>query len=186
VTVDHHALLAALVEREDQEPAVSLDGTRLIQSFSSLVLDDPRAWESLSRAAAQLRRLGWIDWHYVLWPSETVEPIPQFIDSQKIQQVQDIVVNDKGLAALASRKQVRAVPLQVNVVNSTVGQLALGDIHNVTLTAILDAVETSIDSVEAPPEAKEEARGVVRRMREAATTVASTTAQSVIEARRHL
>lgn len=181
MTIDHHALLAALVEREDQEPGVPLDGTRLIQSFSSLVVDDPRAWESLSRAAAQLRRLGWIDWHYVLWPSETVEPIPQFIDSQKIQQVQDIVVNDKGLAALASRKQVRAMPPQVNVVNSTVGQLALGNINNVTITTILDAVETSIDSVKATPEAKEEARGVVGRMREAATTVASATAQGVLE-----
>jgi len=94
--------------------------------------------------------------------------------------IADIVVNDKGLAALASRKQVRAMPLQVNVVNATVGQLALGDIHNVTITTILDAVETSIDSVEAPPEAKEEARGVLRRMREAATTVASATAQSVL------
>jgi hypothetical protein len=181
VAVDHHTLLAALVEREDQEPGVPLDGARLLQHFGSLAVDDPRAWESLARAAAQLCRLGWIDWRYTLWPAETAEPIPQFIDSQKIQQAQDIVVNDKGFAALASRQQTRAMPPQVNVVNSTVGQFALGNIHNVTITTILDAVEACIDSVNAAPEAKKEARSVVRRMREAATTVASSTAQSVLE-----
>jgi hypothetical protein len=78
-------------------------------------------------------------------------------------------------AAYASRRQTHTATTQINVVNSTVGQLALGDIHNVTMTAILDAVDRAIDTVDATPEAKQEARTVVQRMRDAAGSVVSST-----------
>jgi hypothetical protein len=180
---DHHALLAALVEREQSEPATVLDGSSLMQRFGPLAEDNARAWEVMARAAGQLRRLGWIDWRYMLWPTdEGREPDPQFINQQNIQKVRDIVVNERGLAAYASRRQTQMATTQINVVNSTVGQLALGDIHNVTMTAILDAVDRAIDTVDATPEAKQEARTVVQRMRDAAGSVVSSTASGVLEA----
>jgi hypothetical protein len=180
--LDHHALLAALVEREESEPGGTLDGSALMQRFGSLCDDPARAWELIARAAGQLRRLGWIDWRYMLWPKdEGREPLTQFIDQQNIQQVQDIVVTEKGLAAHASRKEVQVSTTQINVVNSTVGQLALGDIQNVTLTSVLGAVESAIEAVDAAPEAKAEARGVVRQMRETATSFAGSAVGGVIE-----
>jgi hypothetical protein len=183
MSVDHHALLAALVEREEREPGQSLDGRDLMQRFQGLTHDDPRPWETLVRAAAQLRRVGWIDWRYMLWPKdEGREPQPQFIDQQKIQQVQDIVVNERGLAAHASRRQAQVATTQIDVVNSSVGQLAAGDIHNITVAALLNAVEAAIDSVDATSEVKEEARGVIRRMRSAATSVVSSAASGVLAA----
>ena len=105
-----------------------------------------------------------------LAPRHGGRAVPQLMDSQRIQQVRDIVVTEKGLAAFASRKEAQAIAPQINVINSTIGQLALGNIHNVTMTTILDAVETSIDSVDAAPEAKEEPEarcgGCVRRRRQ--------------------
>jgi hypothetical protein len=183
MSLDHHALLDALVEREEQEPGATLDGSALLQRFASLGDDPARSWESLARAAGQLRRLGWIDWRYMLWTKdEGREPLPQFIDQQNIHQVQDVVVTGKGLSAHGSRKEVRVSTTQINVINSTVGQLALGGIRNLTFSSVLGAIESSIEAVDVPPEAKAEADGVVRNMRETAISLAGSTVGGVIEA----
>ncbi len=71
---------------------------------------------------------------------------------------------------------------QINIVNSTVGQLALRDISNVNISVILDAIERSLDDLDAPQETKEEARGVIRRMRETGTSVATSAAGGVLAA----
>lgn len=62
------------------------------------------------------------------------------------------------------------------------GQLAMRDIGNLDLFVILDAVEVSLDSLDAPAESKEEARSVIRQMREAGASVATSAAGSILAA----
>jgi hypothetical protein len=182
MSVGHQELLAALAEREELEPGISLDGVTLMQRFSGLAGSHGKPWEPVARAAGQLRRLGWIDWQYMLYPGQPSEPRPEFIDENNLQYARDIVVTEAGHSVIANRRQGQTGATQINVVNSTVGQLALGDINNVTLSAVLESVERCIEAVEAASDAKEEARGVVRTMRDVAASAASSTAGAVIEA----
>ncbi|MBV9194100.1 MAG: hypothetical protein JO168_08130 [Solirubrobacterales bacterium] len=69
---------------------------------------------------------------------------------------------------------------QINIIQSTVGQLALGDIANIDLFVILDAAERCLDAMEVPAETKEEALSAVRRMREAGTSITTSAARSVL------
>lgn len=180
--LDHHALIAWIVEHEQVEPGSALDGTTLVQRADSITVDSRRPGEEVARAAGQLRRLGWIDWHYNLYPGESSEPRAEFIDQAKLQQARDIVATAEGLAAVAARKQATVATTQINIVNSTVGQLAMRDIGNLDLFVILDAVEVSLDSLDAPAESKEEARSVIRQMREAGASVATSAAGSILAA----
>ena len=101
----------------------------------------------------------------MLWPQDRgKEPDLRVFDQQKIQQVRDILITDKWLAAHASRKQSEVAMTQINITNSTVGQLAFGDIDNVTISTVLGAIEAVIDTVDAVPEAKAQARTVVARL----------------------
>ena len=180
--IDHHALIAWIVEREQDEPGSALDGSTLMKRTGSIAMDSERPWEELARAAGQLRRLGWIDWHYSLYPGESSEPRADFIDQAKLQQTHDIVATTEGLTAVAARKQAAVATTQINIVNSTVGQLALRDISNVDISVILDAIEGSLDGLNAPAESKEEARSVIRQMRDTGASVATSAAGSVLAA----
>lgn len=180
--IDHHTLISWIVEHEQAEPGSALDGTTLMQRAGSITGDSQRPWEEVARAAGQLRRLGWIDWHYSLYPGESSEPRAEFIDQAKLQQARDIVATTEGLTAAVARKQAAVATTQINIVNSTVGQLALRDISNVNISVILDAIERSLDDLDAPQETKEEARGVIRRMRETGTSVATSAAGGVLAA----
>jgi hypothetical protein len=181
VEVDHHALIAWIVEREEREPDVPLDGRTLIQSANSIAAESPRPWGEVARAAGKLRRLNWIEWHYMLYPGDTGEPRPDFIDQQKLQQVNDILATSEGLTAVSHRRAATA-PTQVNIVNSTIGQFALRDINDVSISVILDAIECSLDELDSPDEVKEQARGAIRRMREAGASVATSAAGGVLAA----
>ncbi len=70
----------------------------------------------------------------------------------------------------------------MNIVNSTVGQIALGDIRNIDVFVILKAAEQALEQLEAPDDAKSEARTALRRMRDAGASVISTTAGEVLAA----
>lgn len=180
--LDHHALIAWIVERQQAEPGSALDGSTLLQHASTLTGAPSRSREELVRAAGQLRRLGWIEWHYNLWPNEESEPRPEFIDQNSLPKAINIVATTKGLTAVAARKQAAVATTHINIVNSTVGQLALRDISNVDISVILDAIEGSLDGLDAPVESKEEARSVIRQMREASASVATSAAGSVLAA----
>lgn len=180
--VDHHVLVAWMAEREDLEPGLPLDGSMLMQRASGFAGSDGLPWPAVARAAGQLRGLGWIDWHYNLWPNETSEPRAEFIDENTLQRAINIVVTGAGLSAVAARKQASAPATQVNIVNSTVGQLALRDINSVDISVILDAIERSLDDLDAPYETKEEARGVIGKMREASASIATSAAGGVLAA----
>lgn len=164
-------------------PGAPLDGSTLVQEAAQLSeRDASRAWEEVTLAASQLRRLGWIEWRYVLYPGETSEPRPELIDQSRLQQVRDIVATRDGIEAVGARKRIATVNTQINIINSTVGQLALRDISNVDIHVVLDAIEQSVTDVNAPVECKDEALSAIKRMRTAATEIATTTARDVLAA----
>lgn len=179
--VDHMELLGWIADREDVFPGSSLDGTTLVQQLSGLAGSDGMPWDAVARAAGRLRKLGLIDWEYTLWPNETQEPRPEFIDQRLLQRTRNIIVTGQGHEALAARAP-KAPPTQVNIVNSIVGQVALGDIRNIDVFVILDAAEQALDQVDAPDDAKLEARSVIRRMRDAGASAISATAREVLAA----
>jgi fructose-1,6-bisphosphatase/sedoheptulose 1,7-bisphosphatase-like protein len=63
-----------------------------------------------------------------------------------------------------------------------VGQLALGDITNVDIFVILDATEKALETLDVTTEEREEARTVIRRMRDAGATVATSAVTNVLRA----
>jgi len=89
------------------------------------------------------------------------------------------MVSNAGHERLAERRS-QAARTQVNIVNSVVGQLALGDLHNIDLFVILDGAEKKLDELDVSAEDKEKARGVLRRMREAGATMLTDTVAGVL------
>jgi hypothetical protein len=179
MAVDRFALLDWLVQREDAEPGVELGGPELMTRAAHLNGDPQYAWAAVARAAAELKRLEWIDWRYEPRPGRTQEiPLHLFNDGD-MQPVRGIIVTGLGHNTLAARR--RPAPThQINIIQSEVGQLALGDIANIDLFVILDAAERCLEAIDAPEDAKEEARGVLHRMRETGATIATGAAGSVL------
>jgi hypothetical protein len=181
VAVDSFELLEWLVQREEKTRGGELGGPELMMQASHLNAGDQYAWAGVTRAAAELRRRKWIDWRFEDSPGYSQEPPPHLFTDQDMQRVRGIMVTTEGFSALAARRP-PAPTHQINIFQSTVGQLALGDIANIDLFLILDAAERCLDNIEGPDDAKEQARGVLRRMREAGTSIATTTAAEVLAA----
>lgn len=174
-------LLGWIGEREIDFPGAPLDGNTVMQEAAGLAGDDGLPWEAVAKAAARLRKRGFLDWDYMRTPGESEEPSPERIDYLNFQRTREISVSGAGLQALAARASQRPVT-QVNIVNSTVGQLALGDVNNINLLVILEAAERALEQIDAPAEAKEQARGVIARMKEAGSSVISSAASEVLAA----
>lgn len=172
-----------MAERESNEPTrPTIFGTEFLQHSAGLAGDDALAWDAVARTTAHLKRLGYIDWHYIPTPNvDLPEPPLEFVDSAFLQRVQGIHVTADGHAALGSRQKT-STGAQINIVNSTVGQVALGDIKNIDIFVILDAMEHSLETVDASPEEKEQARTAIQRMRDAGGTVATSAAGTVLGA----
>jgi hypothetical protein len=136
--VDPMELLAWIAERETDYPGAWLNGTLLMQETSGLAGDDGLPWEAVANAAARLRKRGYLDWDYDLWLGESQEPLPDVIDQQNFQRTRNITVSGAGFQALATR-EAKTASTQLKIVNSTVGQVALGDISNIDVFVILDA-----------------------------------------------
>jgi hypothetical protein len=142
-------LLVWIAERETDDPGGWLNGTLLMQETSGLAGDDGLPWEAVAKAAARLRKRGYLAWDYDLWPNESRDPPPECIDQQNFQRAQNITVSGAGFQALAAR-EAKTASTQVNIVNSTVGQVALGDIRNIDLFVILDAAERALEQTHPP------------------------------------
>jgi hypothetical protein len=69
-------LLAWIAERERDYPQAPLDGNTLMQETAELAGDDALPWEAVAKAAARLRKRGYLDWEYMRWPNEAQEPPP--------------------------------------------------------------------------------------------------------------
>jgi hypothetical protein len=103
------------------------------------------------------------------------------MDQRYVQRVENIMVTAKGYEALAARKRTGS-GATVNISHSTVGQVAFGDISNIDVFVILEAAERALDQLDAPPEVKAEARGVLRRMREAGAAVGTGAVAEILAA----
>jgi hypothetical protein len=105
-------LLAWIAEREKDYPGSSLTGTQLMQDTAGLAGDDGLPWEAVAKAAARLRKRGYLDWEYVPWPNEPGEP--KFIDYMNFQRTREITVSGGGFQALAAR-EAKSTSTQVNI-----------------------------------------------------------------------
>jgi hypothetical protein len=108
-----------------------------------------------------------------------LEPPPQLMTDMDFQRVHDIAVTGEGYTVLVGRRKTTG-GTQVNIVNSTVGQLALGDITNLDVRVLLNAIEASLETADAPVEVKAEGLAAIARMRDAAQSIATTAAGEVL------
>lgn len=174
--VDRYALLEWIAQWEEDNPGQALDGLGLMMGAAGLAGSDGRPWPAVVATCGALRRLGWIDWAYhATMGGSMLEPPQPLMTETDFQRVHDVVVTGEGHTVVAGRRQATG-GTQINIVNSTVGQLALGDITHFDLRVLLDAIETSLESVEATPEVKAEGRQTIARMRDAAQSIATTAA----------
>jgi hypothetical protein len=179
VPVDRFALLEWLVEREDAEPGTELGGPEIMTRAGHLNQGDQYPWMAIARAAAELKRLRWLDWRIEIYPGHQQDVPLHLFNDQDMQRVRGIMVTELGHSVLVARRK-PAPTQQINIIQSTVGQLALGDIANIDLFVILDAAERCLDTIEVPAEVKEEARGAIRRMRDAGASIVTSAAGSVL------
>jgi hypothetical protein len=64
--------------------------------------------------------------------------------SRTSNRTRNITTTSPGLQALAAGEESRAIASQVNIINSTVGQLPLGNISNIGMFVILDAADRAL------------------------------------------
>jgi hypothetical protein len=172
MAVDQFELLAWLADRETQNPGALPTGNDVRIQAAHLDRDQQQGPVAVSQALARLRGQGCISWVFSGWPNRPTEPPSHRIDDTTIQQVCDIAVTTAGYAVLAARRP--PIPTQqINIVGSTVGQLALGNLQNVSLVMILDAAERELALMRAPEETKAEVRSALQRMRQVGGTVAT-------------
>lgn len=181
VPVELMQLLDWIAQRESDYPAASLNGNTLMQEASGMAGSDGMPWDAVAKTAARLRKRGYLDWDYDPWPNESQEPAPESIDQENFQRATNITITSPGVHALAAHRATGAAT-QLNIINSTVGQLALGNISNIDMFVILDGAERALEQIDAPAEVKEEARGVIRRMRDVGVSVISSTTREVLAA----
>jgi hypothetical protein len=181
MAVDEFELLAWLAEAEEKNPGALPTGSDVRIQAAHLDRDGQQGPLAVSQALARLRGQGWISWVFMAWPDRPTEPPPHMIDDTIIQQVRDITVTAQRHGVLAARRP--PVPTQqINIIGSTVHQLALGNLQNITLATILDGVERELTAIDAPEETKREVRGVLQRIRAAGGALATGAAAEVLAA----
>jgi hypothetical protein len=169
--IDKFVMLEFLADREDAQPGVYPSGGTLFADAGHLEEQQPLRNNSVTRALADLRRLGWIDWVFRPTPRYQEEPRAQLLTEENIQQVGDIAVSDAGYRALADRRA--KVGTQLNFINSTIGQVVHGDVNNIDLTAILIAAERELDHLDAPAEEKSRVRQALHQIAEVGKATAT-------------
>jgi hypothetical protein len=178
VPVDRLVLLEWMVARERAEQGLPINGRDLMLRASTLCAGDPSPWAAVARAAGELHSLGCTTWRYILYPGDTGEPPPHLINDRNFQQVEDVMVTPTGYRLIADRHP----PGPGTHITISGGQVAFGNIQNIDILVLLAAAETQIEQMDAPQEVKDEARGIVRRMREAGAGIGSSAAGSVVAA----
>jgi hypothetical protein len=171
MAVDQFELLQWLAEAEDANRGALPTGDHV--RIGAAHLDRERHHPTaVSQALARLRGQEWISWVFQGWPNRPHEPPAHMIDDMTIQQVRDIAVTGAGYRVLADRRP--ALPTQqVTVIGSTVHQLALGNLNNITLATILDGAERELDAIDAPEVQKDEVRTALQKMRAAGGALAT-------------
>lgn len=176
--LDRFKLLEWLIAREREEPATKISGLQLMPRAATLCSMDAVPWRAVAIATGELTKLGCISWRYVLYPEETEPPPPHLLNDRNLTQVEDIMVTTNGYALLANLRP--AGPgTQITI---TGGQVVFGNVQNIEIALLLTAAEAKLDALDAPEAAREEARGVLRKMTELATGIGSAAAGSVAAA----
>jgi len=85
--VDKFQLLEFLANREEGNPGGSLQGSTLLMEAASLETERSLAYNNVTRAIAELKRLGWIEWVYRSRPNGPVEPPAHLITEQDVRNV---------------------------------------------------------------------------------------------------
>ena len=176
--LDRLRLLDWLIAREREEPGTTLSGRELLPRAAVLCSTDPSPWTAVARTVAELSQLGCISWRYVLYPGDTSIPPSHLLNDRTVQQVEDIMVTTGGYTHIAN---VRPVGPGTQITISG-GQVAFGNIQNIDISFLLSAAEGKLDELDVPDDAREEARGVLRRMGEIVAGVGSSAAGSVAAA----
>lgn len=169
-TMDRFELLEWLVGRE-REGAPAPDGKALLISGEG--------WDEVARAFGELLQLGWVRADWMRWPGQGREPNPGYMTVMDMQQYNGLQVTEKGYAMESDRKPRTDGPT-FNIHDSTIGQLAGGDINNLTIERLLIAVEQAIEQADGSDEEKQEARAMLGRAREAVLGVGSGAAGGVL------
>jgi hypothetical protein len=176
--LDRMALLGWMVARERDEPGIPINGRDLMPRAATLCRDDPMPWNAVARAAGELYQLGCVTWRYVLYPGESSVPPPHLVNDRTFQQADGVMVTSVGYGMFANAHP----PAEGTQITISGGQVAFGNIQNIDVFFLLESAEAQIDHLEVPTEVKEEARGILRKMREAGTSVGSSAAGSVVAA----
>jgi hypothetical protein len=153
-------VLEFLVNREERHPGGSLQGSTLPIDAATLEPDRSLAYNNVTRAVPELKRLGWIEWVYPSWPSGPVEPSPHLITEQDVRRA---ARRPRGPKSTSSTRLLASSPSASS--------------HKIDLFLILAGADKKLDVL---AEDKEEARSVLRRMREAGTTTLTATAATVL------
>lgn len=171
VMIDKFVMLDFLAAREDSQPGSYPSGNDLFATAAHLEEQPSLVRNNVTNALADLRRLGWIDWVFQPWPNSQAEPRADLIGEREIQQTSRIAISSKGHEALAERRRSKA-NLQINFIDSTVGQLAFGDITNVDLFTIIAGAERELETSSVPEEEKSKVRAILHELRDTGKALA--------------
>jgi hypothetical protein len=170
-TPSRRAILRWLHEVEDAERAdVLMSGWPFIQGAMNDGLIGPQDADGFADVVLRMADDDLVDFDYV----------PRHVDqfganpSADLQQVSNLRSTAKGRHWLAESPRPT-----ISVANSTVGQIASGDIANVSLVTLLEHAERAVDGVDADEADREEARGLIRRLRDGAGEVSTAGAAGV-------
>jgi hypothetical protein len=174
--MDRFKLLEWLIGRE-QGSAPAISGIDLLTELGRIGID----WTQIANAAGELLELGWVKARRMQRPGAAGGPNPQMLTAHELQEFADFQVTEKGYAMHRDRNPEPQGPT-FNISHSHIGQLAAGDINNITIENVLVAIEQEIENVEGTDEDKTQARQTVGRMRDLLTGAGSTAVAGVLSA----
>jgi|GEM_PF-2917629 len=174
--MDRFELLEWLIAREG-EGAPPPDGATLLNELPH----NGGQWDAVARALGELLQLHWVRGDWLRRPGREREPNPSAMTINELQQYKSFQVTEKGYAMERNRKPQTAGPT-FNISDSTIGQLAGGDINNLTIDKFLLAVAEAIDRTPGSDEERREAHAMVGRAREAVLGIGSGAAGGVLAA----
>ncbi|HEX8647829.1 MAG TPA: hypothetical protein VF715_13090 [Thermoleophilaceae bacterium] len=158
--MDRFGLLDWLVDRE-RDGALAPTGLNLLEERQRA----GGSWDETLQAANALLDADWISGQYFAPPGRSRPPRGVPLSAHEFQHLQAIHVTDRGYSVHRDRNPV-AAGLTFNITNSQIGQLAAGDINNVTIENFFVELEHAIDQSNAPAVEKEEAKETVGKMRQ--------------------
>jgi len=176
MSVDHIALLQWMAARERRETG-HIDGAQLMVDAGHLAGADPDPWQALARALELLKQENCVVWRPESGAGAAARSAP--LDPDSVRDMQAIRVSATGhTICLASQVQ---PPAQINIFNhSSVGQVGTGDNRAGDIHLLFARAQEELDRLKLPEDVKEEARGMLGQLQNAAASVGTPAAASVL------